>query len=281
MDKVNECKEDINRIIKSFTKEEKEKLVKEQNESTKTFKQFATLFIVLGFLSLFASVIILIVSLVVKGIDMESALALFVIAGALICLALFFKSKTKNSGKSTDEVLFDLIAEGLNSTNKWYVNFMKQINSKLVIPYPDFKVNNNIVIRPQKYEYLLIDDEHEEFIIKRGIKYSRKYSFKEVSSYKTLENNVSASENAATGALIGSLIGGSKAVMTGALIGSSETCNSLKIVITLNNPTELQIVLELLNGWILKDSAAYNSVQKRMIEITSALQYMLNKRTDS
>jgi len=281
MDKVNDCKEDINRVIKSFSKEEKEKLVKGHNESIKTFRQLAMLFMVLGFLSLSACVIVLIVSLVVKDLDMEPTLALFIVAGALICLALFFKSKTKNSGKSTDEILYDLIAEGLNSTNKWYINFMKQINSKLVIPYPDFTVNNNIVIRPQKYEYLLIDDAHEEFIIKRGIKYSRKYSFKEVSSYKTLENNVSASENAATGALIGGLIGGGKAVMTGALIGSSETCNSLKIVITLNNPTELQIVLELLNGWIVKDSAAYISVQERMTEITSALQYMLNKRTDS
>ena len=273
-------KEDVDRVIRSFTSEEKEKLVKEENASIKTYKQLTMLFMISGALSLLASVIMLIISVVNPDFDMEAPLIFFIVAAALICAALFLRNKTKHSGKSTDEVLFDLIVKGLTSTNKWYVNFMKKINVKLAIPYADFRVDKNIEICSQKFEYLLIDDIHEEFIIKSGIKYSRKYSFKEVSSFTTLENNVSASENAATGALIGGLIGGSRGVMTGAVLGAEETCSSMKVVITLNNLTEPQIILELLSGRIVKNSIDYKNAQRRMIEITSVLQYVLGKQTN-
>lgn len=273
-------KEEIDRVIKSFTLEEKEKLANEYKNSIKDSKQLVTGCKIFGLISLLASIIILIVTAVLKDFDtMKIAYGLLILAGGLLCLAIYFKSKVKNFSKSTDEILYDFIVNGLNNKSKWCVERMKQVKEKIALPYPEFHIDKNIEICSRKFEYLLVDEVREEFIIKKSLKYSRRYSFKNVLSYKNLENSVSLSENAATGALIGGLFG-ARGAIRGALFGATETCNSMKIVIVLKNLTEPQITLDLLSGSIKKASAEYKSAQQRMIEITSVLQYILNKRAE-
>ena len=273
--------EEINRVIKSFTLEEKEKLANEYKNSIKDSSRLLIGCKVFGAISLLVSIITLIVAAVLKDFDtMGIAGTLFILGGISFCIAIYFKGKVKNSGKSTDEVLYDFIVNGLNNKSKWYVDRMKKVKEKIALPYPDFQIDKILEIRSQQFEYLLIDDVHEEFVIKKALKYSRRYSFKEVISYSNLENGKSASENAATGALIGGLFG-TRGAINGALIGASETCYSMKVVITLNNLSEPQIILQLLCGSILKQSSAYISAQQRMLEINSILQYMLSKRSES
>lgn len=270
-------KEEINNAIKSLTTAEKEKLANEYKESMKQSRQVAKFCTVLGIITLLAGVVILIISAIIKDYDfMEAAAVFFVIGGVLLCVGLFFRSQVKVFGKSTDEILSSFIEKGLNSQTKWYVDRMNLIKKKIALPYSGFQLDKIIEIRSAKFEYMLVDDTHEEFVIKRALKYSRKYPFKQILSYKILENNISASENAATGAAIGSLFGARGAV-SGAIIGASETCNSMKIAITLNNLSEPQIILELIDGTIYKSSSNYDSVQKRMVEIISVIQYMQNK----
>lgn len=130
-------------------------------------------------------------------------------------------------------------------------------------------------------QVLLIDDESKQIILKKGSHYSLPIKFSEILNYEIYENDSSVVKGTAGKALVGGLFFG----LGGMIVGSSmkrsiqDNCNSLKLIIRINDISQSQISINYFsNVNYSKNSYTYKAIKDNLIEVCSTLEYIMNKK---
>lgn len=130
-------------------------------------------------------------------------------------------------------------------------------------------------------QVLLIDDESKQIIFKKGSQNSLPIKFSEILNYEIYENDSSVVKGTAGKALVGGLFFG----LGGMIVGSSmkksvqDNCNSLKLIIRINNINQPQILIDYIsNVNYSKNSYTYKAMKDNLIEVCSTLEYIINKK---
>lgn len=127
---------------------------------------------------------------------------------------------------------------------------------------------------------LLIDTKHKQFTYAVGKKYSDIIKFKDVLSYEIYEDGNSVVKGSAGRALIGGAFFG----VTGALVGSSgkreisNYCQSLKLLIRINNIDQPLLEISFIGGKTEKDGFTYKNCLNSLQQICAYFEYMINNK---
>lgn len=145
----------------------------------------------------------------------------------------------------------------------------------------DFKVtktvHSGVAFLGQPSVYM--DDEHKKWAVCHGKKAEPKiFSYSDIIDCDIYENGGSISKGHAGSALVGGALLG----VTGAVIGASrgkkniETCNTMSVQITVNNPDLPSISIPLITSQTKRDSFSYRTSASAAQAIVASFEYMKN-----
>ena len=256
----------IDELYKNLSESEKDNMFNKHKKTTMQVFIFLSLIFIIG-------AVYFIISLQKTGIYLSIFMFLFSLF--LLGYFLYFFYYKKNIERNKERVIRNILkieAKGLLENEKGPGENKDFLIDKYINLYDASHLSS---------ARLLIDTKHKQFTYAVGKKYSDIIKFKDVLSYEIYEDGNSVVKGSAGRALIGGAFFG----VTGALVGSSgkreisNYCQSLKLLIRINNIDQPLLEISFISGKTEKDGFTYKKCLNSLQQICAYFEYMINNKT--
>lgn len=256
----------IDELYKNLSESEKDNMFNKHKKTTMQVFIFLSLIFIIG-------AVYFIISLQKTGIYLSIFMFLFSLF--LWGYFLYFFYYKKNIERNKERVIRNILkieAKGLLENEKGPGENKDFLIDKYINLYDASHLSS---------ARLLIDTKHKQFTYAVGKKYSDIIKFKDVLSYEIYEDGNSVVKGSAGRALIGGAFFG----VTGALVGSSgkreisNYCQSLKLLIRINNIDQPLLEISFISGKTEKDGFTYKKCLNSLQQICAYFEYMINNKT--